>query len=231
MLEVRDLHVYHGRLHALHGLSLAVARGEIACLLGANGAGKSTTLLTISGIHRARIGTIAFDGAPIHDLAPERIVRRGLVQVPEGRRIFPSLSVRENLLLGGYARGGGSDAFDHALELFPRLGERLGQPGGSLSGGEQQMLAIGRALMAGPRMLLLDEPSLGLAPLIIEQIFATIRRIADEGIAILLVEQNAAAALELADHGYVIENGRLAMADQAGRLRDDPRLREAYLGG
>lgn len=234
MLKLKDVHGHYGQIHALKGVSLEVREGSICCLIGANGAGKSTTLMSISGIQRVTSGEIEFQGKPIHGLAPEQIVRRGIVQVPEGRRIFPLLTVQENLTLGAYLRrdkGEVNDKLEQAFALFPILEERSKQVGGTLSGGEQQMLAIARALMSTPRLLLLDEPSLGLAPLIVEHIMAIIRRIRkQQGVTILLVEQNAQAALELADYGYVIETGRVVLQDGAQALLENPRVRQAYLG-
>lgn len=234
MLKLKDIHSHYGQIHALKGVSLEVKEGSICCLIGANGAGKSTTLMSISGIQRITSGEIEFQEEPIHGLAPEVIVRRGIVQIPEGRRIFPLLTVEENLALGAYLRrdkAGIAAALERAYTLFPILQERRKQVGGTLSGGEQQMLAIARALMSTPRLLLLDEPSLGLAPLIVEHIMTIIRQIRQEqGVTILLVEQNAQAALELADYGYVIETGRVVLQDKAGALLQNPKVREAYLG-
>lgn len=234
MLKLKDIHSHYGQIHALKGVSLEVKEGSICCLIGANGAGKSTTLMSISGIQRITSGEIEFQEKPIHGLAPEVIVRRGIVQIPEGRRIFPLLTVEENLALGAYLRrdkAGIAAALERAYTLFPILQERRKQVGGTLSGGEQQMLAIARALMSTPRLLLLDEPSLGLAPLIVEHIMTIIHQIRQEqGVTILLVEQNAQAALELADYGYVIETGRVVLQDKAGALLQNPKVREAYLG-
>jgi branched-chain amino acid transport system ATP-binding protein len=231
LLEVRDLHVYYGQIHALKGISLAVERGEIVTLIGANGAGKSTSLKTISGLMRPREGAIAFDGADLTQLPPHEIVTRGIVQVPEGRRIFHRLTVRENLAMGAFTRPVALEArVEQVFALFPRLAERRDQVAGTLSGGEQQMLAIGRALMSEPRVLLLDEPSMGLAPVLVEQIFDTIRDINGRGVTILLVEQNAAMALTIAHRGYVLETGTIALAGDAAALRDNPEVRSAYLG-
>ncbi|MBL7211069.1 MAG: ABC transporter ATP-binding protein [Desulfobacteraceae bacterium] len=233
MLRLEDVNSYYRKIHALKDISLRVREGSICCLIGANGAGKSTTLMSISGIQPISSGEIHYEGNPIHRLPPEAIVRRGIVQVPEGRRIFPDLTVKENLRLGAYLRqdkAGITESMGKAFALFPILKERLRQLGGTLSGGEQQMLAIARALMGTPRLLLLDEPSLGLAPLVVEQIMDIIRRIRDEGLTILLVEQNAQAALELGDYGYVIETGQVVLEDQAGKLLENPRVKEAYLG-
>jgi branched-chain amino acid transport system ATP-binding protein len=234
MLKLRNIHSYYGQIHALRGVSLEVRKGSICCLIGANGAGKSTTLMSISGIQRISSGGIDFQGKPIHGRPPEEIVRRGIVQVPEGRRIFPLLTVQENLTLGAYLRrdkAAVNKSLEQAYALFPILEERHKQVGGTLSGGEQQMLAIARALMSTPRLLLLDEPSLGLAPLIVEHIMGIIRQIREQqGVTILLVEQNAQAALELADYGYVIETGQVVLEDTAKHLLENPKVREAYLG-
>ena len=234
MLKLKEIHSHYGQIHALKGVSLEVKEGSICCLIGANGAGKSTTLMSISGIQPITKGNIEFKGKPINGRAPEEIVRRGIVQVPEGRRIFPLLTVQENLTLGAYLRKNKkeiNEALMRAFSFFPILEERRKQVGGTLSGGEQQMLAIARALMSTPRLLLLDEPSLGLAPLIVEHIMAIIRQIREEeGVTILLVEQNAQAALELADYGYVIETGRVVLEDSARSLLENAKVREAYLG-
>jgi branched-chain amino acid transport system ATP-binding protein len=233
MLELEDLRAGYGNIEALHGISLSVAEGEIVTLIGANGAGKTTTLMTISGCVRARTGAIRFRGRDISGLPPHEIVALGLVQSPEGRKIFPRLTVAENLEMGAFTRrdpdGIAADQ-NRVFELFPILGERRRQPGGTLSGGEQQMLAIARALMARPRLLLLDEPSLGLAPLVVSRIFEVIRELNREGATILLVEQNAQMALKAAHRGYVLETGTIAMADAADKLLADPRVRSAYLG-
>ena len=233
MLELENLRVGYGNIEALHGISLSVGEGEIVTLIGANGAGKTTTLMTISGCVRARSGAIRFRGRDISGLPPHEIVALGLVQSPEGRKIFPRLSVAENLEMGAFTRrdadGIAADQ-NRVFELFPILGERRRQPGGTLSGGEQQMLAIARALMARPKLLLLDEPSLGLAPLVVSRIFEVIRELNREGATILLVEQNARMALKAAHRGYVLETGTIAMADAADKLLSDPRVRSAYLG-
>ena len=233
MLELEDLRAGYGNIEALHGISLSVGEGEIVTLIGANGAGKTTTLMTISGCVRARTGAIRFRGRDISGLPPHEIVALGLVQSPEGRKIFPRLTVAENLEMGAFTRrdpdGIAADQ-KRVFELFPILGERRRQPGGTLSGGEQQMLAIARALMARPRLLLLDEPSLGLAPLVVSRIFEVIRELNREGATILLVEQNAQMALKAAHRGYVLETGTIAMADAADKLLADPRVRSAYLG-
>jgi branched-chain amino acid transport system ATP-binding protein len=233
MLRLENVHSYYRKIHALKGITLRVREKSICCLIGANGAGKSTTLMAISGIQGITSGNIIFQGDSIHKLPPEEIVRRGVVQAPEGRRIFPDLTVRENLILGAYVhrdRGKALKLMERAFILFPILKTRCGQSGGTLSGGEQQMLAIARALMGSPSLLLLDEPSLGLAPLVVEQIMAIIRRIRDEGLTVLLVEQNANAALELGDYGYVIETGRVVLEDKSCDLLKNPRVKEAYLG-
>ena len=234
LLELRGLSAGWGRVPAVHGLWLKVERGEIVTIIGANGAGKSTTLLAISGILAAMEGQVFFDGQDTARIAPENLPAMGLCQVPEGRRIFPRLTVGENLDMGAYFRKDANDIkrdLDRVFELFPRLKERREQKGGTLSGGEQQMLAIGRALMGRPKLLLLDEPSLGLAPLIVEHIFRIIRRInAEEGMTVLLVEQNANLALKLAHRGYVMETGRIAMQGAGAELLDNPEIRKAYLG-
>ena len=234
LLELHDICAGYGNIQALHGISLKVEQGEIITLIGANGAGKSTTLMAISGIVPLRRGSILFKGRSIHTLPPEQIVRLGLSQVPEGRHIFPGLTVRENLDLGCFLRRdpqGIRDDLDYVYTLFPILHERRHQPGGNLSGGEQQMLAISRALMARPELLLLDEPSMGLAPIMTQQIFAIIRRINREHNAtILLVEQKAHLALKAANRGYVLENGRIVIADHADDLLANIDVQRAYLG-
>ena len=232
-LVVESVHAYYGHIHALHGISLSVEEGEIVTLIGANGAGKSTTLKTISGFLRPRPGKVLLDGAPIGGLAPHDITRRGVCMVPEGRRIFPRMTVLENLEMGAFARNDRQtiqDDFDRVLTLFPRLKERIAQVAGTLSGGEQQMLAIGRGLMARPKILLLDEPSMGLAPVLVELIFQTIRNINAQGVTILLVEQNALMALRIARRGYILETGRIVHTDQAERLRQNDLVRKSYLG-
>jgi branched-chain amino acid transport system ATP-binding protein len=234
MLEVTAIDVYYGTVQALFSVSLRVRPGEIVTLIGANGAGKSTALRAISGLVRPRRGAIAFEGRDLTRLSPEEIVGLGLCHVPEGRRIFTNLTVRENLDMGAYrVRDAAAAArrLERVFALFPRLEERAGQLGGTLSGGEQQMLAIGRALMAGPRLLLLDEPSLGIAPILLQEIFREIRRInAEDGVTILLVEQNANMALRAASRGYVLESGRVVLEDRAEVLRENPQVKEAYLG-
>ena len=233
LLTVHELEAYYGRVCALHSVSLEVAEGSVATLLGANGAGKTTTLRVISGLLRPTRGSVEFDGKRIDGFGPDRLVRAGIVQVPEGRQIFADLTVRENLLLGGYARRDGGSArkeSQRVFDYFPRLGERLKQRAGTLSGGEQQMLAIGRALMARPRLLLLDEPSLGLAPLLVKEIFRVIGDIRAAGTTVLLVEQNAHMALSVADHAYVLETGRVILADRSAALRQREEVQRAYLG-
>ena len=232
MLEVEDLHVYYGEIHALKGISLRVAQGEIVALLGNNGAGKTTTLKTISGLLKPRQGRVLLEGRPIHQLAPHEIVARGVAQSPEGRKIFNRLTVIENLEMGAYLRVDAAvrEDMDRVFELFPRLRERRQQTAGTLSGGEQQMLAMGRALMARPRILLLDEPSMGLAPLLVEQIFDTVSSINRQGATILLVEQNAAIALSVAHRAYVLETGNVVLEGTAAVLYEHPEVRRAYLG-
>jgi branched-chain amino acid transport system ATP-binding protein len=232
MLDIHDLHVAYGEIPALKGVSLGVATGEIVALLGNNGAGKTTTLRTVSGLLAPSGGEILLDGQSLRGLPPHLIVRRGIAHVPEGRRIFNRLTVRENLEMGAYTRADaaiGTD-LDQVFSLFPRLGERRAQVAGTLSGGEQQMLAIGRALMGHPRLLLLDEPSMGLAPVLVEQIFDTVRSINRLGTTILLVEQNAALALEVAQRAYVLETGSIALAGAAADLVRNEDVRRAYLG-
>ena len=234
MLEVRDLAVRYGGIRALRGISLTVREGEIVALLGANGAGKTTTLRAISGLVKPESGRMHFLGNSLEGARPDAIARLGIGHVPEGRRIFARMSVRENLQMGGYAVRSGilvRRRMDEALEIFPRLRERFEQSAGTLSGGEQQMLAIGRALMSAPRLLLLDEPSLGLSPLLVQTIFGVLKTIHERGTTILLIEQNARAALKLASRGYVLENGVVAREDSAARLLDDPAVAAAYLGG
>jgi branched-chain amino acid transport system ATP-binding protein len=231
LLEVSDLNVRYGAVAALRGISLEVAEGEIVALLGANGAGKTTTLRTISGLQRPYLGQVQFAGERIDTMAPHRICALGVGHVPEGRRIFPRMSVDENLDMGAYLnRGDRSGERKRVFELFPVLAERHRQDGGTLSGGEQQMLAIGRALMSRPKLLLLDEPSMGLAPMFVARIFEIIRDIRDGGTTVLLVEQNAAQALRLADRGYVLETGTVVMSDRADALLGNERVRAAYLG-
>ncbi|HTS19625.1 MAG TPA: ABC transporter ATP-binding protein [Verrucomicrobiae bacterium] len=234
MLQLEDVHAGYGTVEVLKGIDIAVKEGEIVAVLGANGAGKSTTLMTISGINRCRQGRILFDGEPIQNRPPHEIVRRGISQSPEGRRIFPRLSVRENLELGAFQRAhanGLQDDIDRVFATFPILKDRQSQLGGTLSGGEQQMLAISRALMARPKLLLLDEPSLGLAPLVVSKIFAIIREINQHGTTILLVEQNVNMALHVAHRGYVLETGRIVLEDTAASLINNEQVKKSYLGG
>lgn len=233
MLELKEVQAFYGTIQALKGVTFKVSAGEIVCLIGANGAGKSTTLMAISSVVPVGGGTIAYDGRDITRLTTDRVVALGITQVPEGRMIFPDLTVLENLRMGAYLRRDraalkADEA--HALDLFPILKERRKQLGGTLSGGEQQMLAIARALMARPRLLLLDEPSLGLAPIVVEHIFEVITRINAEGTTLLLVEQNAQMALQVAHRGYVLETGRVVISGTAADLLADPRVQEAYLG-
>ena len=233
LLRVNEIEAYYGRVCALHSVSLEVAEGSVIALLGANGAGKTTTLRVISGLLRPTRGSVEFDGTRIDGWSPDRMVRAGIVQVPEGRQIFADLTVRENLLLGGYARrdlGAAREGPPRVFEYFPRLRERLQQRAGTLSGGEQQMLAIGRALMARPRLLLLDEPSLGLAPMLVKEIFRVISEIRAAGTTVLLVEQNAHMALDIADRAYVLETGRVILGDRSAALRQREEVRRAYLG-
>jgi len=234
MLALQDIHVYYGNIAAVKGLSLEVYPGEIVTLLGSNGAGKSTTLRTISGLLRPRKGSVSFEGQRLDGIAAHEVVRRGIAQSPEGRRIFPRMSVDENLDLGAYVRND-RDAVNadkrRVLELFPRLRERINQKAGTMSGGEQQMLAVARALMARPKLLLLDEPSMGLAPVLVDLIFDTIAEIRKQGTTVLLVEQNALAALRVADRAYVMESGLLKLAGPAAELANDPEIVRAYLGG
>ena len=233
LLSLRGVRAGYGHIEALHGIDLEVNEGEIVCLIGANGAGKTSTLMTICGCVKARAGTITFDGKDITNLASDRIVRLGLAQSPEGRKIFPRLTVLENLEMGAFIRddkAGIAKDLERVFALFPILGERKLQAGGTLSGGEQQMLAVGRAMMSRPKLLLLDEPSLGLAPLIVLKIFEVIRTLNAEGTTVLLVEQNARMALKNSHRGYVLETGSITMADQASVLLADARVQAAYLG-
>ena len=233
MLELKDVHTYYGNIHALKGISLRVEKGEIVSLIGSNGAGKSTTLRTIQGIIRPRSGTIMLEGVALEKLPPHEVAMRGVAQSPEGRMIFPRMTVMENLEMGAYARKdktGFSDDLDRVFNLFPRLKERVTQKGGTLSGGEQQMLAMGRALMARPSILLLDEPSMGLSPILVELIFEIIQTINKEGITILLVEQNALMALSIANRGYVIQTGEILLTDTAAKLQENEMVRKSYLG-
>jgi branched-chain amino acid transport system ATP-binding protein len=233
VLEINDIHTYYGAIHALKGISLEVRDGEIVTLLGANGAGKSTTLRSINGLNRPRQGSIRFQGQDITSVPAHQIVKRGIAQSPEGRRLFPRMTVTENLEMGAFQRSDRADIrsdMDHVFELFPRLQERKDQKAGTMSGGEQQMCAIGRALMARPKLLLLDEPSLGLAPIFVERIFEIIDTINKEGTSILLVEQNALMALDAAHRGYVLETGRIVLADDAKALKSNEGVRKTYLG-
>ena len=232
MLDVRDLHVYYGEIHALKGISFRVAQGEIVALLGNNGAGKTTALKTLSGLLAPRRGDVLLDGASLVGTPPHGIVLKGVTHAPEGRRIFNRLTVLENLEMGAYTRAdrGVAEDMERVFAVFPRLKERRTQVAGTLSGGEQQMLAIGRALMAKPRLLLLDEPSMGLAPVLVEQIFETVLTINRQGVTVLLVEQNAAMALSIAGRGYVLETGRIALEGGAADLAGNPEVRRAYLG-
>jgi branched-chain amino acid transport system ATP-binding protein len=234
LLEVKDLNVYYGAIHALQGISFSVDEGEIVTLIGANGAGKSTTLKTLSGLLQPRGGSILFGGQDMVSLAAQEIVIKGIVHVPEGRKIFAPLTVLENLEMGAYTRKDKAEidrSMQRVFTSFPRLRERLSQLGGTLSGGEQQMLAVARGLMARPRLLLLDEPSMGLAPILVEEIFEIIREINRQGTTILLVEQNANMALQVANRGYVLETGRIALEGKAGDLLHNPQVIRAYLGG
>jgi len=233
MLELNRINTFYGKIQALRNVSLKVEDGEIVTLIGANGAGKSTTLMSICGVIHPRSGEILFDGKPIQQLPAPEIVKRGISQVPEGRLIFPELTVRENLDLGAFLRTdkkGIADDMEYVFQLFPILRERVSQTGGTLSGGEQQMLALGRALMARPRLLLLDEPSLGLAPIIIQQIFKIIQKVNEDGTTVFLVEQNANQALHIANRGYVMENGVVVMEGKAQELLSSEKVRKAYLG-
>ena len=234
MLELRDVHTYYGAIHALRGISLTINEGEIVTLIGSNGAGKSTTLRTISGLLKPRQGEVLFNDEPITGRPPHQIVSLGVCQSPEGRRVFPRMSVHENLEMGAFSRrdkAAVSGDYDRVYGLFPRLKERVGQTAGTLSGGEQQMLAMGRALMAAPKLLLLDEPSMGLAPILVEQIFEIVRTINTQGTTVLLVEQNALMALGVANRGYILQTGEIVLSDDAAALSKDEAVRRAYLGG
>jgi len=232
LLHLENIHTYYGHIHALKGISLEVNEGEVVTLIGSNGAGKSTTLRTISGLIRPRSGTVTLNNQPIHHMAPHQITRHGVGHVPEGRRIFPLLSVRENLEMGGYSVPSREveERIQNALVLFPRLKERLTQMGGTLSGGEQQMLAMARGLILNPRILLLDEPSMGLAPVLVDSIFDIIKELHAKGTTILLVEQNARLALQVADRGYILQTGKIVLEDRADKLRESEMVRKAYLG-
>jgi branched-chain amino acid transport system ATP-binding protein len=233
LLEIRDIHTYYGNIEALKGVSLEVNDGEIVTLIGSNGAGKSTTLRSVSALTPVRQGVIFFDGREIHQMPPQEVVKMGISQAPEGRRCFPRMSVRENLELGAYLRRDAhlKEDLDRVYDLFPRLLERERQKAGTMSGGEQQMLAIGRALMVRPRLLLLDEPSMGIAPILVERIYETIAEINRQGTTILLVEQNANYALGVSMRGYVLETGKVALNDASDALRTNPDVMKAYLGG
>jgi branched-chain amino acid transport system ATP-binding protein len=233
LLRVEDIHTYYGSIEALKGVTIEVHEGEIVTLIGANGAGKSTTLRSINGLNHPRRGTIEFGGRNITRAAPHDVVRLGISQSPEGRKLFPRMSVLENLEMGAFQRKDRSGLradLERVYSLFPRLAERKQQRAGTLSGGEQQMVAIGRALMAHPRLLLLDEPSMGLAPIFVERVFETIKQINEQGTTILLVEQNAMMALDIANRGYVLETGKVALADDAKQLRENEEVRKTYLG-
>jgi branched-chain amino acid transport system ATP-binding protein len=233
LLEIENMHSYYGHIHALQGISLSVEEGEVVTLIGSNGAGKTTTLRSIHGILPPREGKVIFDGEEIQGTPAHDMIGKGIAQSPEGRKIFFRMSVLENLEMGAYHRNDRSeirDDMDRVFELFPRLKERVKQEAGTMSGGEQQMLAIGRALMSHPKLLLLDEPSMGLAPVLVERIFEIIREINKQGTTILLVEQNANVALEIATRGYVLETGKIVNSAPAEKLREDPKVREAYLG-
>jgi branched-chain amino acid transport system ATP-binding protein len=233
ILEVKDVHTFYGSIEALKGISINVRDGEIVTLIGANGAGKSTTLRSINGLNHPRQGTISFEGKDITNEAPHNVVKMGISQSPEGRRLFPRMSVTENLEMGAYQRSdraGIKESIDRVFELFPRLAERKNQKAGTMSGGEQQMCAIGRALMAQPKLLMLDEPSMGLAPIFVEKIFEIIQEISQQGTTILLVEQNALMALDVASRGYVMETGKIALADDAKALRENEKVKQTYLG-
>ena len=233
VLELKDVHTYYGAIHALKGISLEVREGEIVAMLGSNGAGKSTTLRSINGLNHPRRGTIHFQGEDITRTAPHHVVERGISQSPEGRRLFPRMTVLENLEMGAFRRADRSglrEDLDRVFTLFPRLAERKAQKAGTLSGGEQQMVAIGRALTARPKLLMLDEPSMGLAPIFVERIFETVVEINKQGTPILLVEQNALMALDVANRGYVLETGRIALSDTAQALKQNEQVRKTYLG-
>ena len=233
MLELKEVHTYYGNIHALKGISIVVNDGEIVTLIGSNGAGKSTTLRTIQGLIRPRSGTILFDGIALEKLPPHEIAGRGVAQSPEGRLIFPRMTVMENLEMGAYARKdktGFDDDLERVFKLFSRLKERVSQKGGTLSGGEQQMLAMGRALMARPKILLLDEPSMGLSPILVDLIFETIQTINKEGTTVLLVEQNALMALSIANRGYVLQTGEILLSDSAENLKNNEMVQKSYLG-
>jgi branched-chain amino acid transport system ATP-binding protein len=232
LLEVNNIHTYYGNIHALKGISFTVGRGEVIALIGSNGAGKSTTLRTIAGLMNPREGTVIFDGEEISTARADTLVPKGIALVPEGRGVFAKLTVEENLEMGAYTRHDNQvkQDFERMYELFPRLGERKRQYAGTMSGGEQQMLAIARALMSSPRLILLDEPSMGLAPVLVDGVFDTIQRIQQEGTTVLLVEQNAHMALSIADRGYVLQSGEVVMSDSASNLQKDETVQKTYLG-
>ena len=233
ILKVDDINVWYGSIHAIKGISFEVYEGEIVTLIGANGAGKSTTLNTISGLLHSKTGSVTFQGKNLARIPPHKVVEQGLAQVPEGRRVFLQMTVKENLEMGAYTMpaGGVQADLDMVYGLFPRLKERYKQVAGTLSGGEQQMLAMGRALMSHPKLLMLDEPSMGLAPILVEQIFDIIRQLHEDGTTILLVEQNAQAALSVADRGYVLETGKIVTSGTGAELLSSPAIKKAYLGG
>ena len=234
ILHVEDLNVYYGSIHAVKGISFDVEEGEIVTLIGANGAGKSTTLNTVAGLLKPREGKVEFEGESLLGIPPHKIVSRGMALCPEGRRVFLQMSVRDNLEMGAFTRTDSAevaDSLEMVFERFPRLKEREGQSAGTLSGGEQQMLAMGRALMSKPRLLMLDEPSMGLAPILVQEIFNIIKALHDAGTTVLLVEQNARMALSIADRAYVLETGRVSMSGNAADLANDERVKQAYLGG
>jgi branched-chain amino acid transport system ATP-binding protein len=234
VLEIRNIHVYYGDMQALKGLSMEVNEGEVVALVGANGAGKTTTLRTVSGLLRPRTGEILFEGRPIHRIPPHEIVELGISHVPEGRQLFPMMTVEENLLLGGHikrVRGSRREMLEKEIyPLFPRLKERAHQLAGTLSGGEQQMVAIARGLMSRPKLLILDEPSLGLAPVVVQEVFHTVRRIREQGVTVMIVEQNVTQTLRLADRAYVVENGQVVMSGKSTDLLNDEHVKMAYLG-
>ncbi|HHU49358.1 MAG: ABC transporter ATP-binding protein [Caldicoprobacterales bacterium] len=232
VLKIKNLEVRYGSIVAISDISLEVEKGKIVTIIGANGAGKTTLVHTISGLLRPKRGSIKYEGREITQWSTDKIVAAGIAQVPEGRQIFGDLTVLENLMMGAFSiKGGNPEGIERAFEMFPRLKERASQKGGSLSGGEQQMLAFGRALMCNPKLLLLDEPSMGLAPIVVTDIFKIIKKINEQGITVVLIEQNAKLALAIADYGYVIENGRTALSGTAKELAENPRVQEIYLGG
>ena len=234
VLEFKDVHTYYGQLHVLKGVNYDLYEGEIVCLLGGNASGKSTTMKIILGLVKPRSGEVTFDGASLIGLSTPQIVRRGIASVPEARRLFADMSVRENILMGAFVRNDReavAQDLDKMLTLFPRLGQRLSQRAGSLSGGEQQMVAMARALMSRPRMIVMDEPTMGLSPLYVDRVLELIRTINQEGVSVFMVEQNASLALEIAHEAYVLQTGRIVLSGPARMLKDDPRVRDAYLGG